>query len=195
VFTTQHEIVGGSICSLAAIRKAMPADSTAVDEDDLYTARQYAEAFLEDACGVAFRPRYGHDVLDGGGGIDLMLTRPRPLVLRSVKVNGSAADLTSVKLYPSGKLYRPSGWWPGRMNVDVIYEHGYQVVPPAVAKAAAKLGRWALLEDPTNLDERATSITTGDASYALVTPGVQGAMTALPEVNTVIRQYQAMVMG
>lgn len=203
VFTTHHEIVGDTLASLSAIEASLPAGTTA-NEAELQEALELAEDWLEDACGVAFRPRYARDELDGTGGLDIRLVHPRPLALRTIKLGSitganrtalTESEVNEVQLYPGGKAFRLAGWWPGRLNVEVTYEHGYRQVPKQVNRAAVRLARHFLIEDVTDYDGRASSISTEQAHYTLITPGLRGAITAIPEVNVVIENFTFMGVG
>jgi hypothetical protein len=191
LFTTEIEVVGGQLCSLEAITAAL-GSGTSADNAKLREARAYAERVLEDACGVAFRPRYAREVRDGDGSTSLMLYRRRPLQLISVSVGGTAltsSELADVELSSSGLLYRAGAWASGFENLDFAYIHGYRSPPEPVSRAAVKLARSFIVKSPSNFDERATSVTTDEAHYSLVTPGVRGAHTSIPEVNRVIEEY------
>jgi len=196
-FTTTHEIVGGFMCSLEQIESGLPkgvSPSTA----ELRTARDWAEGWLEHECGVAFRPRYGSERLNGDGRTDLFLRRPKVLSVLAASVDGEDLDaetLEAVIVEPDGTLYRQNGWSCGRRNVAVSYVHGYEQVPEAGMRAAIKLAKFLLTPDPSNRDERATRIDTEEASYSLVTAGVRGAIFSLPEVNAFVSEYSYPSVG
>ena len=191
-FTTLVEVVGGYITTLSAIEAAV-AQTETPSAADVVDARQWAERWLEDECQVAFRPRYRRERLDGSGRLTLKLHRARPLRLRSLTIDGTAlapADLALVTLKPGGVLYRDNGFSnlrPG--NVDVVYEYGWESAPEPVIRAATRLAAFYLTPNPFSYDERASSISTDEASYTLVTPGLRGAVHSLPEVNAVVDQY------
>lgn len=194
---TKIEIVGEMLCSIAEITDALPSGVTA-STDEVKAEHVRAESWLEDTCGVAFRPRYARERLDGSGGVDLLVSNPRPITLVAVTIDDTALtteERDAVEVYESGTLYRASGWASGRRNVEIKYEHGYPIVPAPVNRAAIKLARFFLTPDPSNRDERATRIETDEASYSLVTPGVRGAILSIPEVNAVIEQYRYLGVG
>lgn len=191
LFRTQVEIVGGWLCSLEAIQASLPSSVTPT-ATQLQAARKWAEDWLEQACGVAFRPRYRRETLDGNG-TDLVVGQPSVTSVISASVGGTAltgSEISALSIDSLGILYSSAGWTEGRQNVAVAYIHGFSEPPSPVVRAAVKLARYYLLEDPTNYEERATSITTEDATYSFVTAGVRGARTSIPEVNQVIDEYR-----
>lgn len=187
IFTTEVEVVGGHLCSLEAIKALIsPAPST----DAAIAARALAEEWLEDECGVAFRPRYLREGVQSSPAGQLLLKKPRPIRLRSVSVNGvthDAGQLAALDVADTGLV--SDATWAEDSELNVVYEYGYPSPPAPVARAAARLAAYFLRERPSNLDERATSVTTEEAHYALVTPGIRGAIFALPEVNAVVQEY------
>jgi hypothetical protein len=194
VFESWVEVVGGFLFSVADLRKLAPfrpEDGEDYTDADLEAARTAAEAALEDACGVAFVPRYARERLDGAPRGDLLLGHPRVLAVRSVTVNGAALDadaLALVEPLAEGTLYRPAGWSCGRRAVEVVYEHGHRFTPPRVSRAAMLLARHVLVESP--LDDRASSVTNSDGTFQVfVTAGVRGAVFSLPEANAVVEAY------
>lgn len=190
---TYVEVVGGFLCSITEMRKLSSLDDdTKYPIADLVVARTLAETALEDACGVAFVPRYRRDMIDHRPGSRLLLLkRPRPTAVRSITRDGIAfsdAQLANIKLRPTGSLYSMTGWPIAyRSYYEVAYEHGYPYPPPRVAQAARMLAKRWLIESP--YDDRATSMTTEDGTFSLVTPGMRGAMFDLPEVNVVVAEY------
>ncbi|MDQ3730314.1 MAG: hypothetical protein M3355_12085 [Actinomycetota bacterium] len=188
--TTYVEIVGGFLCTLADIKAPLASDPGA---EKLAEARTRAETLLEDVCGVAFRPRYAREVFDGSGSDELLLGNPRPLAVSVVKVDGTALDaqaLSELTLDPAGLLIHPGLWAAGRRSVEVTYSHGYPQPFVAAVRPAVKLATSYLIADPTNFHERASRVDMADASYSLVTPGVRGTETSIPEVNAFIERYR-----
>lgn len=188
-FVTQVEVVGGWLCSLEDIKGSLPVSMQTTTNRELSEAREWAEDLLEQACGVAFRPRYGKETVDGTASADLLLSTPAALKVLSASVGGEAIATGEVSPQLTGSLYREAGWARGRENVTVAYVHGFSSPPAPVRRAAVKLARAYLIEDPSNLNERATSISTEEATYSLVTAGVRSARTSIPEVNQVIEEY------
>ncbi len=192
-FDQDVEVVGGFGVSLGQIRSALQA-GIEPDTDQLRRAREWALGWLELELGVALRPRYARQVLDGSGTDGIVLSHRRPRRVRSLSVDGSPWDdaaIAALSLRPSGLLRRLGGaaWPAGAANVEVVYEHGLDEPPAPVVRAILRLAAFYLTENPLTYDERASSIHTEEADYTLVTPGLRGAVFALPEVNAVIQEF------
>lgn len=189
-FTTVEEMVGLRLCSLAAVAEDV---TETLSAERKRVAREIAEQFLEDECGVAFRPRYAHERLDGTGRDKLFLPHPKVSGVRSATVGETAltsAELKDVKPYDAGYLWREAGWTEGHQNVEVVYEHGFANPPGVARRAAAQLARHLAVKRLSNLEDRATSYSTDEATYSLITPGIRGNLTALPEVNSFLNSWQ-----
>lgn len=190
----QVEVVGSWIVPLSEITAKLPAG---VSSANAATARVWAETSIEDACGVAFRPRYARDRLVSDGGRDIMLTRTRCQRVLAASQQGTAISddaLGVLDLSSSGLLTGTGRWLCGR--VEVAYVHGYELAPDRVRQAVIKLARFFMIDRPSDLNDRATSISTDDGTtYSLVTPGVGGAEFSIPEVNQVVDQYQRLQVG
>lgn len=191
VLVTYVEVVGGFLFSLDYARKLKPLDdATKYPVADLVAARTLAETALEEACGVAFVPRYRREKVDGSGAGDVLLAA-RPLTIRSASVGGvalTAGELADLEVYRDGRLYNPLGWTAGRKNVEVVYERGYEFPPPRVAFGARALTRHFLVESA--IPERATGWTTPEgASQWLMTAGVRDAVFSLPEAQIIVDLY------
>ncbi len=189
-FTDTVEVAGGVLFTLAQARALKPLDNTT-----LYTtariieARTMVEAALEDICGVAFVPRYRRQWVSGNGRSTILLA-PRTTAIRSVSLNDvvvSAGYIDTMRLLPTGEVYYPSWWTQGYVNYEIAYEHGYDNPPPRVSQAALLWAKKFLVSGP--VDDRATSMSTEDGTYALATPGMRGSFTGIPEVDAVIQQY------
>jgi len=188
-FTTHHEIVGNYMVSTAAIKASLPSGVTKTEEQ-IVEARNLAEGWLEEACSVAFRPRYARETLDGSGTQRLLLSNPQLITIREAEVGDTVVALESLKGYPEGVAWGEELWTEGAANVSIAYEHGFLVTPAMVSRAALRLARHFLVEDPSNYDERASSMSTDEAHYTFITPGMSGAMTSIPEVNVVIQHFR-----
>lgn len=189
-FRTVEEIVGLRLCSLEAVSEDV---TESLSNERKQVARDIAERFLEDECGVAFRPSYAHVYLDGSGSTDLYLPHPMASSVRSVTVGEtelSEEELKALKLYDEGVLYREEGWPSGRRNVEVIYEHGFDDPPPGARRCAALLARHFATKRLSNLEDRSSRYETAEAVYTLIQPGLRGNLTSLPEVNAFIQSWQ-----
>lgn len=186
-YRTETEVVGGFLCSVAEVQAAVDDDSKT--EEEVEDARDWAEDWLERECRVAFRPRYASERLDGTGSGSLFLSNPKASSVITATVGGTAVS-GDIVVDPVGVLTQDGTWTEGTRNVEVSYVHGWSSAPGPVRNAAILLARHRLLEDPSNAFERATSYTTEEATYSLVTPGVRGSSTPIPEVNAVINAYR-----
>ena len=189
--TSTVEIVGGFLFNLAQIRAAPYAlNATDYPNDLVVDARTLAEQRIEDACGVAFVPRYRRETLSGPGGPVLLVGAPRLRTIRTATVDGTAltsTELAEVTYSAAGTAYWRNKWLEGANNVVVAYEHGHDSVPGPVSRAALLLAKHYLTETP--FDARHTSVSTEDGTFTLATPGLRGSVTGLPEVDQVISEY------
>lgn len=171
------EVVGGFLCSLEEI------------DDDAQTARrlrEQAEQWLEDACGVAFRPRYKREVLSAMPPVlDLLLSRPLVRSITSITQDDVAVDLDDVTVGET--VYRDAGWYG---SVEVVYEHGYTTPPEPIRRAVVKLAQFA----STGGDNRISRFREDDQEVWLAVPGVSGE-TGIPEVDSAIDQYRFYAVG
>lgn len=197
------EVAGGYHFALADLRTfdASTGDNALADTvkyptASLLAARTMAEQALEDACGTAFVPRFRRRTLDGTGTTLLYLGDANITGVRSASVAGtaySAGDLAALVPGSDGTIYSANRWTAGTRNVVVGYEYGMAYSPPLVSRASMLLARWFLIKGPW--DDRATSMSTEFGSFALVTPGVRGAMFSIPEVNATVDMYRVPVLG
>ena len=189
--TSTVEVVGGFLFNLAQIR-ANPYGLNATDypNDLVIEARTLAEQRIEDACGVAFVPRYRRETLSGLGGTVLLVGAPRLRSIRSATVDGTAltsTELAEVTYSAAGTAYWSNKWLEGANNIVVAYEHGFDSVPGPVSRAALILAKHYLTETP--LSDRTTSFSNEDGTFTLATPGLRGSVTGLPEVDAIIAEY------
>jgi hypothetical protein len=189
--TDEYEIVGGHIFALNELAAIKVGQSDTIGSKysvaQMASVRVLVEQALEDACGVAFVPRYRVDTVRARGSV--MLERPRVLALRSISVNGFPVDPSLYAFDPSGAVHGNFG----RSLVTVGYEHGWAYAPARVSNAALLLARRWLIDGP--VDDRATSMSVeGVGTYALVTPGMRGAIFDLPECNQVVQQYSMVAL-
>lgn len=174
------EIVGGFLCSLEAISDA----SEQTDPEILRGLRETAERRLEDACGVAFRPRYARETLLGDGTTELLLRRPRPLSVIAATLDG---DDVLAELSPtSGGTVTRSAGFPCGAELDIAYAHGWGSCPEPISQAAVKFA--ATLAE--NADDRIQRFREDDQEVWLTVPGTGGALTSIPEVNAAIEAYR-----
>lgn len=180
-------VVGGFLCSIEEISSVITT-TPAPSAKTIRGLREAAERRIEDACGVAFRPTYRRERLWGDGATGLLLAERRPSEILSAKIDGGDELSADVTIEAGQIVYE--GGWPAGSQVDVSYIHGFTTPPDPISRATVALARYLVLEDPSNVFDRATSYTTEEATYSLVTPGVRGAETPIPEVNAVIDAYR-----
>lgn len=191
--TSRVEVVGGYLFSLAEARSMRPLDDTVkYPASAVVAARLLAESALEDACNVAFVPRYQRERVNGSGTASVFLRRARPTRVITATIDGTALtapQIAAVDVTPDGCAYRPDGWPAGRRNITLGYEHGYPACPARVARAALLLAKRYLVESPVN--DRATSLVNDDGTTQyLVTAGTRSAVFDIPEANAVVQQYR-----
>jgi hypothetical protein len=189
-FTDVVEVAGGVLFTLAQARALKPLQSiTDYPTAKIVEARTMVETALEDACAVAFVPRYAKQAFSGNGRSTLLLP-PRVRAIRSATNEGvavSAPYLATMRMLSTGELYYPSVWGAGFANYEIAYEWGYDYPPPRVSQAALTWAKNWLVKGP--IDERWTNMSTEDGTYAMSTPGMRGANSGLPEVDQVIHEY------
>lgn len=156
------EVQGAFHVSTASLRGLDTISNTVTfPQARLEEKRRVWEYLAEDFCGVAFVPRFGHDVFDGDGGKALTLSKLRPRRVRSVSVDGAVvSDLSKFYVYDSGRLFRNDGgaFTAGYQNVEVCYEHGYDLPAPDVQEAALKTIEEFVLGDRSGVPARAETI-------------------------------------
>ena len=187
--TTFVEIVGGFLFTIAEARMTKPLDDVATHPSQrIIDARTLAETALEEACSVAFVPRYFTERLDGKRDTDLLLSTVRPLTITACTVDGVTVAPSELELYADGRVYRQAGWGTLRRGVTITGTHGYASPPPRVSRAAILLAKRFLIDSPVS--DRATSLTTEDGTTQfLVTAGVRQAVFDIPECNAVVELY------
>lgn len=192
-FVTETEVVGGFLFSVSELTDMLTSSRVTgtYTVDQIIEIRTLAEEALEDACGVAFVPRYTQTTVSGTGGT-VMLLAPRTTALRAVSVDGVAQTVTDEAFdATTGAVYWPDTWTAGTSNIVVGYEHGYRYPPARVKRAALLLAKSWLIAGP--IDDRTTSLSTEDGTFSLATPGVRGSVFGIPEVDATVQQYSVRV--
>lgn len=158
---------------------------TLYPDEAIELARDIVEDALERACGVAFVLRDATMTTDGNGTCDLLvLPRPREVTACTVcETTLTPTELGDLVLYRDGRIYRECGWPAGRGNVEIAFNHGYEVIPPLVKRAALELAKRFLIDTP--VDPRASSVTGEDGTTQILKPdGTFGHPLADMVVNT-----------
>jgi hypothetical protein len=138
---------------------------------------------IEHYCRVAFTPRQVEETLTADNG-SALTTWPR--VIEVETVDGEASGIGP---FADGVIPLAAG------EHTVVYSHGYPEPPLAIKRAVCLLTRHYLIEDPTDIDFRATHKTTEMASWSLITPGVRGAIFPIPEVNEIVSTYRYLAIA
>lgn len=196
--TSTVEIVGDFLFATADMRRRLP-DATTYPDTDIIAARTWAETEIEQACGVAFVPRYESEVLSGTGQQRLEPKWPRVRALRSAVVDGSplsSADLGGVVVELGRFLTRPYAYWrPWVSNVTIRYEHGMDSPPPGISTAALDLARYKLVADAgqSGVDPRAERLVTDDGTLMLGMAGQSGRF-GIPSVDAAVEAWSELAV-
>jgi hypothetical protein len=178
-YRTTVEVVGGVLFTIAELRaeSAKLANTTDYLASKITQMRTTVEKALEKRLGFALVPRYSMESAQVNGG-SLSLRWPYVRAIRSVTTGGSTV-LTSTDLagltFADGAL-RGYRWPSGYAATYVGYEHGKGNDDPEARQAALTLAKMWLLSGP--VDDRALGFANEGGSYALATPGRNGAMFA-----------------
>lgn len=188
-----------AIATLAWLRDIDPLndDGTYSDADVLDTRDAVIDA-LEDVCKTAFVRRTRTEqfadsvtmrmvALERGGG----LNRHAAPVVTALTIHGVAVDLIAEPptVGRGGLLFLGRRTF-GR-GCSVTYTHGYEACPGRVRRGVRMLVvDWLTQDKGSAVPDRATSVSNGDTTYALVTAGVRGALFDLPEANAIVAQYR-----
>lgn len=209
--TTKVEIVGDRLFSVAEARafdKGQLSSASKYPDAAILTALARIEDDFQRICGVSFIPRYRRVVMSGSGRDALLAPDLRISVVRSIETRSgttwtafSQDQLDDVVFDGAGILVREMfGPWPsGRRNIRVGYEYGWDMPPEKIRRAALKVLVAELV--PSNLNDRATSETTENASYAYATAGRVTnpwsvmAHYGIPEVDATLDRYSERVPG
>jgi hypothetical protein len=206
-FRTFVEVAGDVLFTLSEARALKPLDNTTTYTNDTVIAmRTSVEQAIEEACGVAFVPRYELETVSAGGSSywgggysygpggygpnGLPLKWPKIRAVRSATDSGTvltAGELAGLSWTESGILYG-RGWTGGYGNVLVGYEHGWDRPPERIRRAALLLAKTWLVAGP--VDDRTSTFSSVDGgTYSLVVPGRGGSIFGLPEVDAAVQQY------
>jgi hypothetical protein len=194
-FVDYIEVVGDVIFTIAEFRALGTAYTNTTNYPDATVAdmRTTVEQALEDACAVAFVPRYARETLSGTGNRTLLLKWPRVTAIRDITVGDTALTASELALltYTTAGIVDGYTWTSGTGNITVGYEHGYPMPPMRIKRAALLLAkRWIT---PSAVDDRAINMTNETGTYAIMQAGVRGHLFDLPEVVAAVDQYSLRV--
>lgn len=188
---TTLDVCGSRLFTIGDMRR-MPdmADPTKYPNAAIETERIAAEDYLEAQCCRAFAVRVHEAKIDQAEWYltsGLTLPTPDALTLLALAIDGDEATPETLEAYSVGSgnvVYAPDEFV--NVNVDVMYVHG--AITPDAGRVAAILARHRLTHGP--LDDRAVSLAVdGGGTIALLTPGVRGSLTGIPEVDVFISRY------
>jgi hypothetical protein len=192
VDVTVLDVCSARLFTIAQMRSFREMTEEDYSDSVIEDARLAAEDFLEDACGLAFAVRYHECDLNGVEWYTvpgLQMPHHDVQALRALIVSGEAVtaeDLTAYFVGAEGYVYAPADII--EENISVAYEHG--AVTPDATRAALILARRYLIDAP--LDSRATALPVeGGGMIHLLTPGVRGSLTGIPEVDVFIQSHAA----
>ena len=192
--STVHEVVGGFLFTVAEFRAlgSAYANTSNYPTSAVVDMRTTVEQALEDACDVAFVPRYYRETFSGQGSTTTLLRWPKVTAVRTVTIDGNAVTpVSSVVAVREGLAYYSSGWSAGYGNVTIGYEHGFPTPPMRMKRAGLLLAkRWLT---PSAADDRAINMTNETGTYAIMQAGVRGHLFDLPEVVAAVDQYSLRV--
>lgn len=188
---SQIDVCDARLFTLAQARAYPELPESKYTDAQVEQARFDAENFLEWQCGCAFTGRYGIESFSlpeaagwGGAGRRGTLQLGYPFVqgIRDVTIDGTpVADPTTVSVNPRTSVVSYSSGFSGAVTIG--FEHGRPV--PDAGRVALILARYRLLNGP--LDSRAISQSVeGGGTISLLTPGVRGSVTGIPEVDAFI---------
>lgn len=194
--TTYAEIVGGTYFSIPELRAFDPvlANTTKYPTSVLRGAREAVEAEFEGICGRAFVPRYYRETLWGDGNHQLWLSKPEPLNILSLLVDGDDWSAKTIQRPDDNlRVIMLPGFadiWPRQRLIVIEYEYGMADVPIRIKQAALKRAKYSLVSNTSRIDERATVMNVPDfGNFVLATPGIRGSYTGIPEVDVVLNDY------
>ncbi len=192
ILTTYAEIVGSYHFSVAYARTRSPLQDSSFSNQNVMDYRTLAEMALEDVCGVAFVPRFSHDVASIVGFGLLQLPRRRIRKVRQIYTQteqGPVAltTLAGLRIEQGGVIFMPSFWNWWSTPITVAYEHGYDFVPPRVARGSLEIARRWLIESPW--DERTTGFRTRDGGEMTILTASHAAIFDIPEAVAVVDAY------
>ena len=218
VHTTKIGVVGGIYAPIGMIRRSDTTllDSVKYPDDAVRAARFEVESEFETVCARAFVPRFTIARLNGSGDSTLHLPMPHLRRIRAVTEIGpgwptgfgshsyrssaaagvtyswTPAEVGSVAPSAIGIARRTDGriWPAGHANLLVAWEHGMDVIPDDVQRAALTRIRSRLNMAKSGIPDRAVSFTQSEGgTFSIATPGMRGSITGIPEVDVVLNRW------
>ena len=204
VGTTSVEVVGGVYASVAQIRTVDPVVSNLVTDstDVLKNARAAAESLFETVTGVAWVPKFDVVRLDGTGRHELALPWPQLRRVRWCRIYSTettydtltADQLAAIPADDSGIAVRTDGyvWTAGTRNVEIAYEHGYDVPPADLRDALIQTVRANARQFDNGIDPRTTQVVMEGMTATI---GASDDLTGNPAVDATLRRHSHKIPG
>lgn len=204
VETTTVEIIGGYWASESEIRNSDAAlfDPAKFASSRLFEVRDECTAMFEDTTNIAGTPRFRRIRMSGSGGTRLVLPNPYLRTVRSVSIDGAtftAPQLAAIPPAVTGIAECTDGnvWPSGVDNIVIEYEHGMDRPFPDLRRAWFRWVRHELASSMSGIPDRAISMVDGGngASFRIATPGRNGALTGIGDIDEVIARRTFKLFG
>lgn len=196
--STLAEVVGGFYFTVGEARLMHGLeDGGKVTTARLLEVRRQVEEEIEDYCGFAWVPRFSVFTLSGRGTRRLALPSGAVRSVRSVSLYGTAVSsglLANIQAGPEGVLDWTTGAvFPiGDRNVVVAVEHGLDGPTQSLKEAALIRTADRVQTRGSGVSSRATQQAVAEGgTINLATPGMYNWLTAVPDVDAIIRRYRA----
>jgi hypothetical protein len=196
VGATSVEIVGGYFASNPQIAERQPKAPGTLPDSVLGQVRAEVEQEFEDACHVAFVPRYRRErIYVRHDTTTLVLSEFELRSVRSCVIHDSSTSsttLTSTELAaikPNGAglaVRNDGGYWPCGSWVEIAYEHGYDRPSQRVVRAFLDRLSERLNQKNSAVNPRAMQMVSDGMTVNLATPGRGDWITGNPDVDIVL---------
>lgn len=187
--SSTHDVVGCHFHNIGPLRTLDPLEDEGTYPTPLLVElRDLAAYALETACRVAFCERFSlYEGLSDGGVVLLPKVGVRRVLW--ARADGEDLDLADLELGSGGALAGITGCGA---QLEIGFVHALTEVPPArVARASQLLVREIAFSEESGTPDRATTLSSQDGTFSLVTAGVGGAAFDIPEVNAVVKEFKA----
>ena len=193
VLTTYAEIVGDFHFTVQYARTRTPLQDTSTYTTQMVLDyRTLAEMAIEDILGVAFVPRFRHDIARIVAWGELEMPRRRIRKVRAIYQQSDTgpvalSSLAGLRIEAGGIVFLPAmfNWWS--TPITVAYESGYPWCNYRVRRATLELARRWLVESPW--DERTTGFRTRDGGQMTILTANHTDPFDIPEVVAIADAY------
>jgi len=207
VATSTVEVVSAYYVSVEEVRNSDPAlrDTTKYPNADIIGARFGCERLFESELRRAYVPRYARDDVVSLGGEILLLPTYDVRRIRSVRQYAPTGNtyttwtddqLAAVQGSESGACVRMDGAaWPfARLVIE--WEYGNSAPPADLRRLFTRWVRHELNANKSGIPDRATSyVDVGGVNFRVLTPGIGGSLTGMPDVDRALKRYGFRKMG